>query len=112
MNASTDSFFKLPHGFRFKKCKAVGMTYRDPENILPDSNGVVPIPKELFEARQRELQEISCQKKDKSKTKMTESSVRNSTKLELKSSLVMNMINILHLHERCSLVFNYRKLHI
>ena len=80
--------FDFSYNFlRFKKCKAVGMTYRDPDNILPDSDGVVPIPKELFEARQRELQETSCQKKGKLKTKMTGNSIKNSTKLELKSSL-------------------------
>lgn len=73
--------------FRYKKCKAVGMRYRDPDNILHDNDGRVTITKELFEARQRELQETSCQKKIKNMTVLTESSIKKSTKMELKSSL-------------------------
>jgi len=72
---------------RFKKCKAVGMTYRDPDNLVKDSDGIVTIPKELFEARQKELKEISSPRKEKENTKMTEMSVKKSTKDWLKTSL-------------------------
>ena len=39
---------------RFKKCKEEGMTY----NNCDDSG--VQIPKEMFEARQRQLSEVTC----------------------------------------------------
>ena len=39
---------------RFKKCKEVGMTY----NNMDDTS--VQIPRDRFEARQRELAEITC----------------------------------------------------
>ena len=44
---------QLKYLLRFKKCKEVGMTY----NNLDDTE--IQIPKELFEARQRELDQIS-----------------------------------------------------
>ena len=47
---STSSLFL----HRFKKCKEEGMTY----NNCDDSG--VQIPKEMFEARQRQLSEVTC----------------------------------------------------
>ena len=47
--------------FRFKKCKEEGMIY----NNCDDSK--VQISRELFEARQRQLTDIRCNKKQSSK---------------------------------------------
>ena len=72
---------------RFKKCKAVGMTYRElsTENIEFDT-----LSRELFEIRQKQLQETTSQNfKEKSVT--LEGAVKKSTKLELKSSLFNRM---------------------
>ena len=53
MQNSTSSLFLS----RFKKCKEEGMTY----NNCDDSR--VQISREMFEARQRQLSEVTCIKK-------------------------------------------------
>ena len=47
---------------RFKKCKEVGMTY----NNMDDTS--VQIPRDRFEAKQRELAQITCSKPSASST--------------------------------------------
>ena len=61
------SFFSL----RFKKCKQEGMTY----NNFDDSR--VQIPREMFEARQRQLSEVTCIKRQ------TRDTLRTKTRREL-----------------------------
>ena len=56
---------------RFKKCKEEGMTY----NNCDDSR--VQIPREMFEARQRQLSEVTCIKRQ------TRDSLRAKTRRQL-----------------------------